>query len=70
MTSILYVFIIFLIVFIVFEIFKHKPKWLVILYFSITERPYPSKKQIERIGQCVAILAYILILTYVICFDK
>lgn len=70
MIKILCAFIVFMMILGISEILKSRPKWLVRLYCDIWERPYPSNKRINKIGQYIAIAMYILILIYVIYLDK
>lgn len=44
------------------RVLKSKPRQLVILYVSIWNRPYPSKKTIDKIIFWLVVFAYLTIL--------
>lgn len=47
-----------------------RPKWITQLYYDIWEKPFPSKGKIEFIGEMLTIAAYLIVLVYIIIFDK
>lgn len=66
MNFILTAVIVFGIIIITTKVLQTKPKKLVVLYFEIFGKPYPSNKSIMGSAQLLAIVAYIALLIYFI----
>jgi hypothetical protein len=64
------IFVVFGIIFCFTQILRNKPKWIVRLYCDIWQRPYPTKGRIDFIGEILAFVAYILVMAYIVFFDK